>query len=88
MKVNAAFLVAALWAVPAAAEMNTVDLDAAHKKCTEHITTSQGQYVYQSGFEDCNAIEKLWNIKQGGGKAPSEQDKADVHNSLMRALGQ
>ena len=67
---------------------NTVDLDAAMEKCRTHMTTAQGQFVFQSGYEDCGAIEKLWDIKQGGGRAPAEQDKIDVHNALMRALGQ
>lgn len=89
MKAMYAIAIAALilWTLPATAEMNTVDLDAAYKKCTEHMTTSQGQYVFQSGYEDCSAIEKLWSIKQGGKTSP-EQDKVDIHNALMRALGQ
>jgi uncharacterized membrane protein len=92
MKTIALALVAPLallaWAVPAAAEMNTVDLDAAMEKCRQHMTSAQGQFVFQSGWEDCSAIEKIWSLKQGGGKTPPEQDKADVHNALMRALGQ
>jgi hypothetical protein len=69
-------------AVPAVAEMNTVQLDAAMEKCRQNMTS--GQFV----LEECNAIEKIWDIKQGGGKSAPEQDKADVHKALMRALGQ
>ena len=88
MKKAVIAIILACLSVTARAQQNTVELDAAMEKCRTHMTTAQGQFVFQPGYEDCGAIEKLWDIKQGGGRAPAEQDKIDVHNALMRALGQ
>ena len=85
-------IILACLSVTARAQQNTVELDAAMETCRQHTVSEtmpngNRQFVFAPGWEDCNTIEQLWDIKQGGGtKSPDEAAKSAVHNSLMKIL--
>jgi hypothetical protein len=80
-------VIPAVWTLPAAAEMNTVELDAAFEKCRQHMVSQQGEWVWAPGWENCHMIEQAWDLKQGGSIANHEQDKAAVQNMVTKLLG-